>query len=88
MGPVPVSDQIGSVPIPAQFWQMTTSRLMDAHSGLAASQSPHTLLSGFSHRRRTTWLLDSALLMVEDRLLNQLDSSFDESTDMLKEGGG
>lgn len=35
----------------------------------------------------TTWPLDSALLMVEDRLSNQLDRSFDESTDMLQKEG-
>lgn len=65
---------------------MTSSRLTDAHSGLAEPQSPHSLLSGFSHKRTTTWLLDSALLMVEDRLSNQLDRSLAESTDMLQEG--
>lgn len=57
---------------------------MEAQSGLGEPQSPHSLLSGFSHRRITTWPLDSALLMVEDRLSNQLDRSFDESTDMLQ----
>lgn len=61
---------------------------MEAQSGLGEAQSPHTLLSGFSHSRITTWPLDSALLMVEDRLSNQLDRSFDESTDMLQEFGG
>lgn len=61
---------------------------MEAHSGLGERQSPHSLLSGFSHRCVTTWALDSALLMVEDRLSNQLDRSFDESTDMLQEFGG
>lgn len=58
---------------------------MEAQSGLAEPQSPHSLLSGFSLRRISTWPLDSALLMVEDRLSNQLDRSFDESTDMLRE---
>lgn len=71
--------------IPAQFWQRTTSRLMEAQSGLAEPQSPHSLLSGFSHRRIITLLLDSALLMVEDRLSNQLDRSLADSTDMLQE---
>lgn len=73
--------------IPAQFWQRTTNRLMEAQSGLAEPQSPHSLLSGFSHRRIITWPLDSALLMVEDRLSNQLDRSLAESTDMLQELG-
>lgn len=58
---------------------------MEAQSGLAEPQSPHSLLSGFSLRRTSTWPLDSALLMVEDRLSSQLDRSLDESTDMLQE---
>lgn len=71
--------------LPAQAWQTTTSRLTDAHSGFAEPQSPHTLLSGFSHRRSATWLQDRALRIDEDRLSNQTDRSFDESTDRLKE---
>lgn len=63
---------------------MTSSRLTEAHSGLAAPQSPHTLLSGFSHRRSDTWLQDRALLMDEDRPSNHMDRSFDESTDRLQ----
>lgn len=67
---------------------MTSSRLTDAHSGLAEPQSPHTLLLGFSHNRSATWLQDRALRIVEDRLSNQLDRSFDESTDMLQVTAG
>lgn len=65
---------------------MTSSRLTDAHSGLAEPQSPHTLLSGFSHRRSATWLQDRALRIVEDKLSNQMDRSLDESTDRLQVG--
>lgn len=63
---------------------MTSSRLTDAHSGLAEPQSPQTLLVGFSHRRSATWLQDRALRIVEDRLSNQMERSLDESTDMLQ----
>lgn len=75
--------------VPAQAWQMTSSRLTDAHSGLAEPQSPQILLKGFSHRRCATWLQDRALRMDEDRLSSQTDSSLDESTDRLQaEGAG
>lgn len=67
---------------------MTSSRLTDAHSGLAEPQSPHTLLLGFSQRRSATWLQDRALQIDEDRLSNQTDRSFDESTDRLQVEGG
>lgn len=63
---------------------MTNSRLTDAHSGFAAPQSPHTLLSGFSQRRNATWLQDRALEMVEESLSIQLARSLDESTDRLQ----
>lgn len=63
---------------------MTSSRLTDAHSGLAEPQSPHTLLSGFSQRRSDTWLQDRALRMVEDRLSSQVDRSLDDSRDILQ----
>lgn len=63
---------------------MTSSRLTDAHSGLAEPQSPQTLLLGFSHRRSATWLQDRALRIVEDRLSNQIERSLDESTDRLQ----
>lgn len=66
---------------------MTSSRLTDAHSGLAAPQSPHTLLEGFSQRRSATWLEDRALRIDEDRVSNQRDRSFEESTDKLCPGG-
>lgn len=65
---------------------MTSSRLTDAHSGLAAPQSPHTLLSGFSQRRSATWLLDRAPWIDEDSFPNQLDKSFEESTERLQAG--
>jgi len=67
---------------------MTSSRLTDAHSGSAAPQSPHALLSGFCQSRSATWLLDRALRMQEDRPSSQTDSSLDESTDRLREGAG